>query len=656
MRLADFRESDSALRSSFHLSGNKHEEKMNRLKLYISVALSAVLAFSLCTKVDFSNPIDSKGTSYMGDSASAITANGIAAYYDTTSTWYKNHKGEILQQSTPVITFIGVTAPDTVIVAHNGNLKGFSFGASDPIYGNLTNSVTWTGNFYLSVCSTYVVIYSVTNPASNTVHKPLYIIVDCSPPELTVLGDNPMSLAMGKAYVEPGATATDNIDGTISSSKIVITGTVDITKAGSDTVTYTVSDRAGNKTVVQRVVNVFIAQVVDSIAPVITLNGVNPMSVALNGIYSEPGATATDNIDGPISSSKIIITGAVTTTLAGSYSVIYRVSDNAGNQATKTRTVIVSGGVIPGDSLPVITLTPPNPDTILVGSTYNEPGATVTDKKDGTIPFSSVVITGINGKPVSVSTTLGGVTYTLVYNVKDKAGNAANAVTRTVVVVGVTIPDTTKPIITLGGHGADTVLMGATFTDTSATAVDDIDGNITAKIKATLTTAAGAAASMTTFTSAAGSYKITYTVSDAAGNAAVPAIRTILVQDTTGLGTNLKMKYGVPLTTALPSIANTTYKTITVDGKGPSMSAVTSFALNWDLTNKGLYGFNFTYTGSPYYMSFTSMTQNFSQPSPQFTISGTTISGLDGSYYIKADATQCTWVRTDGTFAIIFKP
>jgi hypothetical protein len=346
---------------------------------------------------------------------------------------------EPLKQSTPAITFNGgIISPgsDSILIAQNDPnsiLSSLKVTASDPVYGNLTNALTFIGDFSTSICSTYVRTYTVTNPAGNTVHKPLYIVVDCSPPELTVLGDNPMSLAMGKAYVEPGATATDNIDGTIS-SKIVITGTVNVTQVGSDTVTYTVSDRAGNKTVVQRVVNVFKAQVVDSIAPVITLNGVNPMNVALNGIYSEPGATATDNIDGPISSSKIIITGAVTTTVPGSYSVIYRVSDNAGNQATKTRTVIVSGGVIPGDSLPVITLNPPNPDTILVGSTYQDPGGTVTDKKDGNIPFSSVTITGVTGKPVTVVTTLPGVTYTLVYNVKDKAGNAANPVTRTVVV------------------------------------------------------------------------------------------------------------------------------------------------------------------------------------------------------------------------------
>jgi len=79
----------------------------------------------------------------------------------------------------------------------------------------------------------------------------------------------------------------------------------------------------------------------DKTAPVITLLGDNPTNIALDGTYSEAGATADDNVDGDITAS-IETLGTVDTTVAGTYTVVYRVVDAAGNMGTKTRTVIVS--------------------------------------------------------------------------------------------------------------------------------------------------------------------------------------------------------------------------------------------------------------------------------------------------------------------------
>ena len=65
-------------------------------------------------------------------------------------------------------------------------------------------------------------------------------------PVITLLGENPLNLNVGDEYVEPGATALDDKDGDIT-NKIVIGGdTVDTSVPGTYTVTYNVSDRAGN--------------------------------------------------------------------------------------------------------------------------------------------------------------------------------------------------------------------------------------------------------------------------------------------------------------------------------------------------------------------------------------------------------------------------
>ena len=77
--------------------------------------------------------------------------------------------------------------------------------------------------------------------------------------------------------------------------------------------------------------------------PVITLVGPNPITVGQGTTYADPGATATDNVDGNITSSIVIDTSAVNTSVAGDYAVTYNVNDIAGNAATQvTRTVHVN--------------------------------------------------------------------------------------------------------------------------------------------------------------------------------------------------------------------------------------------------------------------------------------------------------------------------
>jgi len=90
----------------------------------------------------------------------------------------------------------------------------------------------------------------------------------------------------------------------------------------------------------------------DSTKPVITLNGSSTVTVNLGSTYTELGATATDNIDGNITS-KIKVSSNVNTNTEGTYTVTYTVTDNAGNTATANRTVKVV------DYMTSITLTAP---------------------------------------------------------------------------------------------------------------------------------------------------------------------------------------------------------------------------------------------------------------------------------------------------------
>ena len=80
----------------------------------------------------------------------------------------------------------------------------------------------------------------------------------------------------------------------------------------------------------------------DVTAPVITLTGSSTVSIELDAVYVDAGATALDNIDGDISIN-ITLTSTVDVNTVGTYSVTYNVSDAAGNAATPViRTVNVT--------------------------------------------------------------------------------------------------------------------------------------------------------------------------------------------------------------------------------------------------------------------------------------------------------------------------
>lgn len=321
-------------------------------------------------------------------------------------------------------------------------------------------------------------------------------------PVISLNGPAEMTLELGvDTYVET-ATATDDIDGDITSS-LNISGSVDSGTAGTYVLTYNVADAAGNNAdTVTRTVHV-----VDSLAPTITLNGAASITLqAAVDTYTELGATVTDSGDPTVS---VDIGGDTVDTLTvGTYVVTYDATDSEGNSAVQvTRTVNVQDTIAP-----IITLLGSNPQLIEVGSAYAELGAMADDLVDGDL--SGMI--SINASAV-MTATVG--SYPVTYDVSDMAGNAAVRVTRTVNVV-----DTIAPIITLVGANPQVIEAGDAYTELGATATDTGDGDLTGSI---VIDASGVD------TSTVGGYTVTYDVSDGNGNAAVQATRDINVVDNT---------------------------------------------------------------------------------------------------------------------------
>ena len=91
----------------------------------------------------------------------------------------------------------------------------------------------------------------------------------------------------------------------------------------------------------------FTVAVNDTTAPVITLKGSASIRLNVGDVFTDPGATATDNKDGNLTAD-IVIAGSVDTSKVGVYTLTYKVTDAAGNKATPvTRSVEVVEKPIP---------------------------------------------------------------------------------------------------------------------------------------------------------------------------------------------------------------------------------------------------------------------------------------------------------------------
>jgi hypothetical protein len=160
----------------------------------------------------------------------------------------------------------------------------------------------------------------------------------------------------------------------------------------------------------------------DTTAPVITLKGDNPMNIVVGHAFHDPGATAKDEVDGIVT---VTASGTVDTTKIAPYTIIYTAKDQAGNKATKKRTVNVI--VAPDTTKPTITLIGQALMYHQKKLPFNDPGATAQDDTDGDITTHISASNGVNINAAG--------TYTIKYSVSDAASNAATPITRTIKVV-----------------------------------------------------------------------------------------------------------------------------------------------------------------------------------------------------------------------------
>lgn len=163
-----------------------------------------------------------------------------------------------------------------------------------------------------------------------------------SRPTVTLVGNTPVIILVGDAFVDPGATAFDIEDGDLTAS-VVINGSVDVNTVGNYVLLYSVTDSSGSPAIpATRVVNV-----VSTVPPPPPTN--NPPVINLTGgvvtidegtNFSEPGFSAFDTEDGDLTS-VVLVSAPVNPNVPGSYVVTYEVTDSGGLSTLVTRVVDV---------------------------------------------------------------------------------------------------------------------------------------------------------------------------------------------------------------------------------------------------------------------------------------------------------------------------
>ena len=249
------------------------------------------------------------------------------------------------------------------------------------------------------------------------------------------------------------------------------------------------------------------------VPPVITLIGDANMTLEATreSNYVDAGATAHDVTGGDISYAVHVSGAVVDLARIGVYEIHYDVTDAVGSRATTvTRTVTVA------DTLPPVITFSGDANMMLEQTgegNYIDPGATAHDAFDGDISYA----VHVSGAVVNLARI--GV-YEIHYDATDASGNRAATVTRTV-----TVADTLPPVITLVGDANMTLeaTRNGQYMDLGATCTSNVDGNLNHVV-----VVSGQIVNMRV----PGTYTIQYNCTDASGQSAEPATRSVEVQDT----------------------------------------------------------------------------------------------------------------------------
>lgn len=426
---------------------------------------------------------------------------------------YEDYRIYITSDKTPPV--IALTQPDTVHMQIGTAYKEPGFSAYDMVDGNVSSKVIVTSipTFNKMKTGTYTFYYNVKDSAGNKAIQQMRTVIvdpDTTAPIIVLKGKLADIVSVHYAYNDPGVdSAYDNFDGNITAS-VKRTGFVDTAKTGTYHFYYQVYDSNGNVGNAIREI-----EVVDTIAPMITLKGADTVYHAIGTVYKDAGYLVSDNYN-KVSELSITTQSNVNEYVVGTYRLSYIAMDKSFNtMETKERIIKV------GDfDAPVIKVSGVLNDSMEVNTIYKDTTYTATDNIDKTV---NVKVSGTyfnNFAPSYKATKLG--TFTLIYSATDKAGNTST------VIKTIKVMDTKAPTISLVGNGIITLCRWDKFTDYGYTVSDNFDDST----QITVTT------SNTISTTIDGIFSFKYIATDRAGNKSYSDARIVVVKSIQDCGGN----------------------------------------------------------------------------------------------------------------------
>ncbi len=219
---------------------------------------------------------------------------------------------------------INLKGDKVVVLNYKDKYKEKGYNASF-LGDDISSDVSVSGKVNSNKLGEYDITYKVKTGIFTRKVKRKVLVKDLTKPKLDI-DNSDIYLCPGDEVVPEKVKATDNYDGDISKRiKTII---------DSDSIIYKVKDSSGNMKEVEK--KIFFKDIEQ---PKIVLEGADYVYVYRGDTYSDSGATATDNCDENVS---VEASGNVDMNTAGEYKITYKAVDAAGNEASITRTVMVS--------------------------------------------------------------------------------------------------------------------------------------------------------------------------------------------------------------------------------------------------------------------------------------------------------------------------